>query len=540
VLQVGCQTDCMGSRTSLLGHILEQAQVFGIESFQQLAQDALAQLCAYHETRQEFEPLQDYARHWLELAPWEEAAHRALMRALAADDQRNAALAQFETCRRTLAEELGVESSEETVALYDEIRSGARSAIQQDARGTRKSNLAAHATAFVGRAAELNRIDEQLNDPDCRLLTLLGPGGIGKTRLALQAAAEEIHNYRDGVWFVPLAGVASAELLAPASADALGLAFSSTDEPEIQLQNYLREKSLLLLLDNFEYVLQGTTLVTDLLARAPDVQILITSRERLKLHWERLLKLSGMDFPTTEDHISTLEDHDSTRLFFKSARRIDLDFAPDDTDVAAIVGICRLLEGLPLGIKLAAAMLWQYTPQQIEQEIGANLTRLETPMQDVPERHRSLRVVCEQSLALLSTAEQELFGKLSVFAGGFEAVAAQTVAAATVSSLSALTDKSLLRRTANGRYEMHEMLREFAADNLTGGAASMDAVSARHSTYYLETLVERETDLYGAAQKTALLALSTDIANIRASWDYAVNSPHIDALHRSAHALYLL
>jgi hypothetical protein len=233
---------------------------------------------------------QTYALRQVEMEPYREEAHRQLMHILARTGQRSAALAQYETCRRVLVEELGVEPTQETQALYKRIRS---------VREARPHNLPQQLPSLIGREGDLQQIAERLADPDCRLLTLVGPSGIGKARLALQVAQEQIGIFIHGVYFVPLAPTSSVEFLIPTIADTLDFDFSGSKDPKVQLLNYLREKEMLLILDNFQHLLEGTKLLLDILEHAPDVKIMVTSRERLNVRAEWVFDVRELAFPET-------------------------------------------------------------------------------------------------------------------------------------------------------------------------------------------------------------------------------------------------
>jgi predicted ATPase len=274
-------------------------------------------------------------------------------------------------------------------------------------------NLPAQPTPFVGRDKELAEIADRLGDPACRLLTLIGPGGIGKSRLALQAAATHLEPFRDGVYFAPLASLSSIEFLVSRLADALKFAFYGQESPKSQLLNYLREKSLLLLIDNFEHLLEGAPLLEEILMIAPGVKILVTSRERLHLQWEWILEIEGLEFPESEE-VERVENYSAIRLFQQTARRLHARFSLAN-EKTAVVQICRLVEGMPLAIELAAAWVRAMPCAEIARQIEHNLDLLSQPVQHIPERHRGVRAVLEHSWHILSNEERNVFMKLSVF-----------------------------------------------------------------------------------------------------------------------------
>lgn len=403
-------------------------------------------------------------------------------------------------------------------------------------RSARPHNLPAQRMPFIGRAEELAEIAERLADPACRLLTLVGPGGIGKTRLALQVAAEKIEDFPDGVFFVPLASLSSADFLVSAIADAIKFSFYSRGDPKAQLLNYLRAKEMLLVMDNFEHLVDEADLLTEILTTAPDVKVLVTSRERLNLQEEWILEVPGMDFPASES-VAQVEDYSAVRLFVQSARRLHPDFSLSEVEKSCLVRICQLVDGIPLGIELATAWIRALSCQEIAEEIGQNRDFLATSLRNVPERHRSLRAAFEYSWDLLAEEEKNTLKKLSVFRGGFQREAASQVAGAALSLLRALVDKSLLHRTPSGRYEMLEVIRQYAEDKFDD-PQEKEAAQDRHCSYYTEFLRQREGDLKGGEQQRALEEIREEIENVRAAWRWAVERVREHELGQALESLY--
>jgi predicted ATPase/DNA-binding CsgD family transcriptional regulator len=377
-------------------------------------------------------------------------------------------------------------------------------------------NLPHQTTPFVGRSEELAQIASLLADPSCCLLTLVGAGGIGKTRLALQAASEQIPNFPQGVYFVPLNPVNSADLLATAIVSALEVTFFGTESLSFQLVQFLREKHMLLVMDNFEHLLDGVQLLTDILQAAPGVKILVTSRERLHLREEWVQYIRGLPYPTDRTD-ELLNDSSAMRLFAQTARRAGyLHQTGDGAATGAIARICQLVEGNPLAIELAAAWSVAIPCQQIAAEIEHGLDILTTTLRNTPEKHRSMRATFEYSWKLLTPAEQSLFRQLSVFRGGFTREAAQEVAGASLSLLAALADKSLIRLNTDGRYDLHELLRQFAADKLLDVGEANRTVQ-RHLEYFLKLAEQAEEHIYGREQVAWFDRLEVEHDNLRAA-----------------------
>ncbi|MEJ2735533.1 MAG: BTAD domain-containing putative transcriptional regulator [Anaerolineae bacterium] len=360
----------------------DEWQFFQTESLRLELAAALERLVHGHSAQGAYEQAIPNGRRWVALDPLHEPAHRQLMQLYALAGQRAAALRQYTECARILEAELGLPPAEETTSLYEQIRTSPAIGAEPVRPARRpRHNLPAQTTPFVGREAELEAIRARLREPGCRLLTLVGPGGVGKTRLALEAASSLIHQteqdgFADGVYLVRMAPLESAEALVTAVARALGFSFygdaggGAGPDRKQQLLDYLGQKRLLLLMDNFEHLLEGVELVTAMLAAAPDVKVLATSRARLGLQGEHLCTLTGMQVP---DMVSLVEvempgeaiAYSAVKLFMQTAQRVDPGFAPQPKEFMTIAHICHLVEGMPLGILLAAAWVDMLSPLEI-------------------------------------------------------------------------------------------------------------------------------------------------------------------------------
>jgi predicted ATPase/transcriptional regulator with XRE-family HTH domain/cytochrome c553 len=384
-------------------------------------------------------------------------------------------------------------------------------------------------TPLIGREAELTTLVRLLHDPLCRLLTLVGPGGIGKTRLALTVAATQGELLPDGVCFVPLISLTSPEFIVPAVADALGFMFSGPLDPKMQLLNYLREKCLLLVLDGLEHLLEEAGLLAELLLQVPGVKLLVTSRERLNLQAEWLFDLHGLPIPPL-DQVDRAEEYGAVALFVQSAARMKTGFVLKTEERPAVVRICQLVEGMPLAIELAAAWVRVLTCAEIEREIEHNLDFLAGAARDTPGQHRSLRATFDHSWHLLSVEERRVLGRLAVFQGGFGREAAEQIADATLPLLLALVSKSLVRRTDSRRYDLHEVVRQYALVRVADEPQAETATRDRHSDFYLALLRDREKALKSAAQQEAIRELTDEIGNVRSAWAWTVKREKFESL----------
>ncbi len=512
------------------------------EYWRQIALQALHTLAAHFTAQDNAAEAVRYTTRLLALEPWQEQAHRQMMQLLARSGRREAALAQYETCRRVLAQELGVEPMPETTALYEHIRS---------AGYARPHNLPAPTTSFVGREDELAQVARLLAESTCRLLTVTGPGGIGKTRLALQAALQASTGtsaaFGHGVYLIPLAPVSSMDLLVAALAQSVGVALHPGADPRALLFHHLRDKEMLLVLDGFEHLVAESQLVSDLLQQAPRIKLLVTSRQRLNLQGEWLLELGGLAYPTFpltpllpgEGAGGRLQDFSAAQLFVQRARQGRPRRQFSEADAPAIVRICQLVDGMPLALELAAAWAHMLSCADIARDIERSLDVLSAPRHDRPERHQSIRAVLQQSWNLLSEAERRTFRKMAVFRGGFSREAAEQVTGADLSLLSALVDKSHLRANAAGRYELHPLVHQFVEEKLAQSPREQERAQERHGCYYASFVHQRGEQLQGPQQEQALAELDREIENVRAAWRWAVARRRLPELRQSLRGLGL-
>lgn len=468
------------------------------------------------------------ANRLIAIDSWREKSHRSLMRLLALHGDRGGALAQFELLRHILAQEFAAEPGPETSELSQQIQAGGlRAPLSPAATApplmpveSARHNLPAPATGFVGREQELRQIQALLVDEDCRLVTLTGLGGIGKTRLAQQAGWKLIESapgvFSGGIFFVPLATINTPNILAAAIASTMGMALQPQRDPWLQIAQALDVKPTLLILDNFEGLVGCAPHLADLLQRAGNCRLLVTSRQALDLYEEWVLPLEGLAYPL-QTAPADWQEYSALQLFHQQARRRNLRFSFENQR-EAVVRLCQVLEGWPLGIELAAAWVHVLSCQEILDRLLANLDLPASVFRNLPERQRSLRAVFQSSWDLLTGEERQALARSSLFQGGFTLLAAERVTGCNARTLASLVSKSLFRLRPDGRYEMHSLLQAFAGEFLD----QVEAAAARqaHTHYYAVLLSQLQTSLAGPRENEALQQIEIEIDNLRAAWGH--------------------
>ncbi len=488
------------------------------ERWQQQAITLLGALARAASGEGQYDRALAYAQKLAALDPLQEAHHRQVMLLYAKTGKREAALAQYAIGRDLLAEELGINLSPETTALYQRIREV--TAVRH--------NLPPSPTPFIGRQTELAALGQMLANPDCRLITIAGPGGIGKTRLALALARRSAVHFLEGVWFAGLVDVFTPAGLLTALGAALNLPFAPGRHPAGQLIDYLRGKEMALLLDNFEQLADAPDLLAEILRETTAVKLVVTSRRPLNLQEEWIFDLDGLPTPQAGE-TGNLLAFEAARLFDEAAHRRcpRFDLAANGT---AVIQICQIVQGIPLALELAAAACREMPCASIAEGISGNLDLLQTPLRNVPERHRSVQAVFNHSWKLLDEAAQSAYARLSLFRGSFSAAAAEAVTKVSQKHIRPLVEHSLLKRTGESRYELHELLRQYARDKLEQNQALANQMAFRHAEYFTKRLVEQ-----GANRRDmAHTAVTLDLGNIVAAWQWAAGHGQWQLLAQSA------
>jgi predicted ATPase/Tfp pilus assembly protein PilF len=399
------------------------------------------------------------------------------------------------------------------------------------ATATTANTLPLRGTSFVGRDEELTELATLLNKPNVSLLTLLGPAGVGKTRLALQLAHEQLNlaSFKDGVYFIALDALGDSSLLPSSLMGPLGLTQQGNTKPLQQLTEFIAEQSMLLVLDNFEHLAEGSSLLSELLGKCPTLKLLVTSREKLRLEEEYVFVLGGLSYPREMSEDANLSE--AVQLFRERAGQVQPRFDIEQ-NLADVIHICGLVEGLPLGLELAASWVRLMSCKEIATEIEKGLELLTSASKNVPERHRSLKAAFEYSWKLLNQKEQEVLRKLSIFVGGFGREAASDVAGATIPVLASLVDKSLLR-VFEGRYTFHPLLQQYALEKLAAAPEEMNAMRANHADYFVALAASAESELKGKQQQQWLTRLEQEHDNLTSvlAWSFEREDRNLKGLH---------
>lgn len=390
-------------------------------------------------------------------------------------------------------------------------------------------------TPFLGREREVTELTRILQRPACRLVTLTGPGGIGKTRLAVEVARKLSQHYRDGVYLVDLQPVHTVDSLVAATVDVVAPPLRGQSDHQSALFHHVKNKNMLLVLDNFEHLMSGVEFVVALLAHTTQLDLLVTSRRILNLREEWLYAVGGLTVPS-DARVDELQAFSAVQLFMSYAQRIQHRFDLEK-EAAHVVRICQLVGGMPLAVEIAASWLAVLPCAVIPDKIQRNLEFLTTDLHDIPERHRSIEAVFSQAWELLSEAERRVLAALSIFEGSFELEAAEHIAGASLAVVASLVQKSLLHRHENGRYRLHPLLRQFAENRLSVNASETRQIRERHCAYYTAFLEQRADSITGSQQVNVLREIGDEIRDIRAAWQHIIDHTLLEEMQRALYTL---
>jgi DNA-binding SARP family transcriptional activator/tetratricopeptide (TPR) repeat protein len=473
--------------------------------------------------------------------PLDEEILRVYLESLYSSHQKTEALEIFTTFRNTLHHELSSEPEGKTLELITLIQAEkplkATSSVAVKTRVTEAQkthhNLPVQVTEFVGRDLEKTKLTELLAEKTCRLLTIVAPGGMGKTRLAIEVAATQLEHF-DNVCFVSFAAVASPDLMVYTLADGLELSLFGSKPPKEQVLDYLKNKKMLLVLDNLEHLLSGVDFLSEILATAPNIKILATSRERLGLQSEHLFDLYGLTVP--DSNSSDADSFDALHLFAERAKHNRLEFVLEH-NLQAVTRICQLVGGMPLAIELAASWSQLLSPREIVNELEQNLDILATSTKDLPQRHHDMRSVFEVSWQRLSEEEQTALRKLSVFQGGFTREAARAVTELDLPVLLSLVNKSFVWRDTLGRFSQHPLILQYLQQKANDYPEERKQIEEKHGLYYLELVKERAEDLRTLKGKEARVVLDDELPNIHVAWDWTLREKRVEEIKHYARDL---
>ena len=493
----------------------------------------------------------EYNLNILEFDPWREDVIREMMLLKDAGGDRAGALRLYQEFKTRLFEELAIRPMPETEILRDRIRSYEPS-LPPSQRAAIRSRISpisppttdlvgfpADPNPFVGRIAELNLISQKLADPEVRLLTILGSGGIGKTRLAVQAVRQlqgKTARFEDRIYFFSLAGVSEPDRVAAQLARGLlGGVLTEKISPEVQVLDYLRNKKALIVLDSLEHLAGGLPVLPAILAQAPGVTVLATSRQPLNLQSESRLLLEGLEYPQTQGDEAPAS-FSAVQLFDQVSERVAAGKVFSAEDYREIHAICRLVQGMPLAIEMAARWIRLYEPREVARQIAAGLDFLATSAADVPDRHQSIRAVFSHSWELLDEKLRRILCALSVFGSSFTLEAALAVADASALDLASLFDRSLLVRRPARSYSLHELLRLFVVDKRE--PSETETAKDRHTRYHLNLLAARSYALQSGNSRRPLQEIDQELANIRQAWEHALTVGNWVAIDRAMDGLF--
>lgn len=483
----------------------------------------------------------NWAEFWIARGGAPEPAFRALIRAYHGLGDRSGIVGAYQRCVEVLRAEVGVQPGKETTDLFQGLVGGAgtdlalHASASSPAQEWEMGGVPVPVTPIVNRVSELAQIDELLDAGECRLLTLAGLGGTGKTRLAIEVGLRRSGAHPGGVAFVSMAGLASGDLLAVSLARSLGSSLSGQRGYGEQIAEALGKRNILVILDGFDQTIDVAPLVAEILHRGPGVRFLVTSRERLNLRGEWVVEVRGLAVPESSDRES-VEQSPAARLFLQTAKRLDHGYVPSDADIEAIAQFCQLTEGLPLAIELAGSWTRVLSCRQILEQMQENLGFLSAAERGIPDHQTSILATFEQSWSGLDNRERMAFRRLGVFRGGFHRSAALHVSEASLHVLLSLVDKSLVMRMSGDRFSLHALVAEFARTKLEE-AGEADLIAKRHRDWYLDLVSASVPRLWGSGEIAYMDQLDADRDNLRSALTWSMEHGDADSRLRLASSL---
>ncbi|WP_321493323.1 BTAD domain-containing putative transcriptional regulator [uncultured Desulfobacter sp.] len=504
-------------------------------------------LAQRHETLGNDDKAIKYASVWAEYDPLNESAHRCLIRLFGRTGQKGLVKQQYDRCRQLLDTELGIPPDSKTAQLAEKALGPGSFPVKQIP--TARDLFPEQSFAFIGRPRELTAISVILIQHGARLLTLTGPGGIGKTRLALEFATKERISFAHGVFFLPLANISCLDAMMAALSERLGLLPDKRTSVLQQVQDFLRDKKILLVLDNLEHLEGINEQICLLLDNTRHLKILATSRSRLELGREQVLSVSGLDCPLQPpgkktEQIKTFFEAQAPALFIAAVRRVQPYFVPHAGNLHDIMRVCRLTSGIPLALILAGGWGDTYCVRDIADQIEKSIDFLQVGQADVPPSHRSIRAVFDTSWNSLSQQEKRIFMNLAVFRGSFCREAASAVAGTfdqepDCQGLSGIIRKSLVRLDpVTGLLSLHTLISQYAEEQLVS-SGTQEMVLNRHQAYYLGMVRTGEEELIGPKMMAYRTDMDLAFANIEQAWNRAVLKKDIASLSSAAAGLYV-
>ena len=441
-------------------------------------------------------------------------------------------ISTVKTHNQQIYRKLGVKNRKQAVIRAQTV--GLLEATSDNHAHRLQHNLPYDTLPFIGRAPEIRDLITQLVDENYRLITILGPGGMGKTRLSIEVGRQLLGYFVDGVYFVSMTAVTTRDEMITTIAEIVGFHFHNDLHPLQQLLQYLRNKKLLLILDNFEHLVAFADLVTDLLKGATGLKVLATSREKLQLAGEVVYTIGGLN--TSFEPDIAITECDSVRLFMDSAQRVNPKF--DSERMELIAKICEMLGGMPLAILLATAWLDTLSLDEIEAEISGGLAILNAEIRDVPQRHQSIEMVFDNSWNRLSEQEQQIFMGLSVFRAGFTREAAESVTGAKLRDLQRLVHTSFIQHQPSGRYTIHELMHQYGETKLRM-AGTLASTYERYANYFADVITPLNNVTFGMVNREMLEAVKSDFENVRAAWQIRVEQSNFSECRKFLDGIWI-